>query len=608
MSPSRRREPSVPIARPADVSGQRNTRCDSPAFVLFVYVGIALLMTFPLALHWRSALPAGGADLWLNYWNFWWWKQSLLEWRSPLAWSPMLFHPLGVELRCHTHSAFNQMLAMPVNLVAGEAAAHNFCVFFQFTLSAFAAWLLVRDLTGNARAALLSGLIFAFFPHMMEQSLEHLNLISTGFMPLALLFLLRWHRSRRLGDALGLGACFGFCALCSWHLGILCSLVVVPAMIWFGWEAWRANAWPAYLRGAAAAAATAALLALPFAPLDGLVGANGCLKWPADRGIDPTYLLTPHYANPVAGPLVSERYAHRPYGIGFVCYLGFAPLGLAALAVWARLRRCATPPLRGWLVLFAGALVLALGSRLIWDNVVREGVLLPFFAIFRKLPVLEHIRVAHRLMVLVGLALAVLAGHGAAFAFAALRPGWRRWALPLTAILLLAEYSWLPYPILPVEHSPLLKEIRARPGAVLSVPFLQRPREVRNQVAQTVHGRPIAGGYLSIPHHPLREFYLTEPALAAFAKTPPAGARVDVPRLRELGFATLVIHKQSRESVREEALKRIRRTDILAFRPATVLGGVPDSTIAGIRRQLDQVLGGAALEDDRLAVYFLDDS
>ena len=597
----------MPIARPANVPGQRNTRCESPAVVLFVYVGIALLMTFPLALHWRSALPDGGGDVWQTYWNFWWWKQSLLEWRSPF-WSPLLFHPFGVDLRCHTHSAFNQILAMPVNLAAGEAAAHNFCVFFQFTLSAFAAWLLVRDLTGNPGAAFLGGLIFAFFPHTMEQSLEHLNLISTGFLPLTLFFLLRWRRSRRLGDAIGFGASFGFCALCSWHLGIMCSLVGVPTMIWFGWEAWRANAWPAYLRGAAAAAAAAALLVLPFAPLDGLVGANGCVKWAVKRGVDPTYLLTPHYANPVAGPLVSERYAHRPYpAVGFVCYLGFAPLGLAAFAVWARLRRRATPPLRGWLALFAGALVLALGSPLIWDNVVRESVLLPF-AIFRKLPLLEHVRVANRFMVLVGLALAVLAGHGAAFAFAAWRPGWRRWALPLTAILLLAEYSWLPYPLLPVEHSPLLREIRARPGAVLNVPFLQRPRSVRNQVAQTVHGRPIAGGYLSVPHHRLREFYLTQPALADFAKTPPAGARVDVPRLRELGFATLVIHKQSRESAREEALKRTRRTDILAFRRASLLGGVPDRTIAGIRRQLDQVLGGAALEDDRLAVYFLDDS
>lgn len=83
---------------------------------------------------------------------------------------------------------------------------------------------------------------------------------------------------------------------------------------------------------------------------------------------------------------------------------------------------------------------------------------------------------------------------------------------------------------------------------------------------------------------------------------------MDVPRLRELGFATLVIHKQSQESARAEALQRTARTDILAFRRADLLGGVPDSTIANIRSQLDQALGGAALEDDQLAIYFLDDA
>ena len=455
-------------------------RYDSVAFVLPIYFGLTLLMTFPLVLNWRSALPDGGSDLWLNYWNFWWWKQSLLEWRSPF-WSSVLFHPFGVDLRCHTHSAFNQILAMPVNLAAGEAAAYNFCVFFQLTLAAFAAWLLVRHVTGNAGAAFLAGLIFAFLPYTMDQSLEHLNLVSTGFLPLVLFFLLRWRRSWRIRDALGFGACFGLNALCSWHLGILASLVVAPGIILSGWKARRSggNTMRAYVRGVLAAGAVGALLMLPFVPLDGFTETNGCVKWRTVRGIDPTFLLTPSYANPVVGPIVSERYVRRAYtAVGFVCYLGFIPLGLAAAAGFANFRR-----VRGWLALFAVAMVLAVGSPLIWDGVVRESVVLPF-ELVRELPVVKHLRVAHRFMALVGLALAVLAGYGAVSALKALPPGWRRCALPVAAVVLLTEYSWLPYPIRTVEHSPLLQEVAARPGAVLDVPFFRRPHNVRNQVAQ----------------------------------------------------------------------------------------------------------------------------
>ena len=624
---------------PAQPSGYGQMRSESPVFALLMFLafcGLALLMTFPLALHWRDALPEGGHDLWLNYWNLWWWKRSLLEWRSPFE-SLALFHPFGVDLRCHTHSIFNQVLAMPVNLAFGEAAAYNFCVFFQRALSAFATWLLVRHVTGNRSAAFFAGLIFGFFPYAMERSLEQLNLTSTGFLPLVLFFLLRWRRSRRFGDAVGFGACFGLNALCSWHLGILCSLVVAPAVLLWGWQAWRANTWRPYVRGALAAAGIGALLTVPVAPLDAFVGAENCAKGPVNRGIDPAFLVTPSYANPIAGTLVAEQYAARALFGGpprqVVCYLGFVALGLATLAVCTRFRR-----LRGWLALFAVSLVLAFGNLLIWDGVVREDVPLPF-AVTTKLPILEHIRIAHRFMPLAGLALAVLAAHGV-FALTALSPRWRRCALPLAAGLLLAEYSWLPYPLRPVEHSPLLQEIAARPGAVLDVPFLQRTFTVRNQVAQTVHGRPIAGGYASMPQFRQRERYVAEPALTALAclkgddlrnasdlaagtrggatlraprhavgRCPPrTDAPLDIPRLRELGFSTLVIHKQSYESARQEALKRTPRTDFLAFRRATLLGGVSDRAIAGVRSQLDAALGGAALEDDQLAIYFLDES
>ena len=649
MTPARHRGLRAFFALPANPSGYGQMRSESPVFALLMFLafsGLALLMTFPLALHWRDALPGGDNDVWQNYWNFWWWKQSLLEWHSPF-WSSALFHPFGVELRCYTHSVFNQVLAMPVNLVLGEAAAHNFCVFFQRALSAFAAWLLVRELTGNRSAALLGGLIFGFFPYAMERSLEQLNLTSTGFLPLVLFFLLRWRRSRRLGDAVGFGACFGLNALCSWHLGILCSLVVAPALLLWGWRAWRANTWRPYVRGTLGAAGIGALLTVPVAPLGGFLGAEGCVKGAVVRGIDPTHLLTPSYANPIAGALVSQQYANRAdghAGLGerprtpprlVVCYLGFVPLGLATLAVLARFRR-----LRGWFALFAASLVLALGSPLVWDGVVREGVLLPF-AVVRKLPVLEHLRVADRFMPLAGLALAVLAAHGAMLASTALLPRWRRCALPLAAGLLLVEYSWLPYPLRPVEHSPLLKEIAGRPGAVLDVPFLQRPATVRNQVAQVIHGRPIAGGYVTVPQLDLRARYVAEPALTALAcltgddhdasslatgaevaewTRPPArrmrapagcppgtDAPLDIPRLRELGFGTLVIHKQSYESEREEALRQTPRTDVLAFRRARLRGGVSDRAIAGIRSQLDAALGGAALEDDQLAIYFLEE-
>ncbi len=563
--------------------------------VLLLYLGLTLLMTFPLVLSFRNALPAGSGDLWQNYWNFWWWKQCLLEAQNPLH-APVLFHPFGTDLVFHTHSPFNQIVAMPVNLLFGEAAAYNFCLFLALTLSGFGAYLLVRELTRSASAGFLAGLVFAYFPQTVEQTLEHLNLFSVQFIPLSLFFLLRWSRSLRTVHALAFGICFGLNSLCSWHLGLKLALVVLPWILWVAWK--TRERWRIYLRGVLAAAAVSALLALPvLAPMLVLIadGIDYYVKSPVLRGIDPTYLLTPTYANPLLGSWVQPKYVHRAYqASGFICYLGFVPLALAAVGVWRGPRRT-----YGWLALFVIALVLALGAQPLWNGSLLDSVTLPF-AWFRNVLFLENLRVANRFLLLAGLGLAVLAGYG-----------WKTlrnkpsWALPLTAALLLSEYSWLPYPVQSVEFSPLFQRITDRPGGVLDIPFHQRSRTVHNMVAQTIHGRPISGGYLSSYPSRTLEAVEREPALRRLAGVPEPGARVDIENLRQLGFSTVVVHKYRMESVRAAKLRAVGPGRLLERKRVLRLGGVPDEAVAAVRKQLDETLGGAVFEDEQLAVYFL---
>ena len=54
---------------------RRYSSLDNSYVAAAAYLFATLLMTFPLALSWRSALPAGDGDIWQNLWNLWWWKQ-----------------------------------------------------------------------------------------------------------------------------------------------------------------------------------------------------------------------------------------------------------------------------------------------------------------------------------------------------------------------------------------------------------------------------------------------------------------------------------------------------------------------------------------------------
>lgn len=585
----------APTRQPVPAFGA-NLLLDRGGPVLALYFALTVVMTLPLALYWRTSMPAGAGDLWQNYWNLWWWKKCLVGGLNPLH-SPVLFFPAGADLVFHTHSPFNQILAMPVNLAFGEAAAYNFCVFFALTLSGFGTYLLVRELTGSAPAGFIAGLVFAYFPQTLEQTLEHLNLFSAQFIPLSLYYLVRWSKSRRTWDAVALGACFGLNSLCSWHLGLKLLFVVVP---WILWIAWRDRSqWKAVSRDIGAAAALAILLVLPLlVPMGSMIagGAEYFVKDPVSRGIDPSYLFTPTFANPIVGPLVESRYLDRAYqASGFICYLGLLPVALAGVAVWRRRTRMA-----GWLAIFTGGLILALGADVLWDGTRHDAIVLPFAA-FKFIPLIESLRVANRFLLLAGLGLAVLAGYG----WDSLRPR-PKWALPVAAILLLAEYSWLPFPTRKVELSPLLHQVAEQPGAVLDIPFHQRSRTVHNMANQTVHGRPISGGYLSSYPPQIDANLGNEPALKQLAGIPEPTAVVDVKRLHQLGFRTVVIHKNRAASVREQLLASVKESELLERKRVSRLGGVPDSTIASIRKQLDESTGGAALEDPELAIYFFD--
>ncbi|MDE0101021.1 MAG: glycosyltransferase family 39 protein [Bryobacterales bacterium] len=559
------------------------------------FLALALVATYPLALSWRTALPAGAGDLWQNYWNFWWWKQCLLQGTQPLH-SPLLFHPTGTDLIFHTHSPLNQALAMPVNLLFGQAAAYNFCLIFALTLTGLGTYLLAREITGDRPSALIAGLVFATFPNLVEQTLEHLNLFSVQFIPFALLYLVRWASSHQRSDALRLGTCFGLTALCGWHLGLKLALVCAPALAWICWR--QRPAVGSLVRQGGWAAGLALLIVLPFLlPLVGAIvgGAEYQVKPPVHRGIDASFLLTPPYGNPLFAGAVADRYLDRAYhAAGFVCYLGFLPLGLAALGTWRRWRQ-AWP----WLVLFASGLVLALGTDPYWDGARLEVGFLPF-ALLREIPLLESLRVANRFMLVAGLGLAVLAGLG----WSSLR-GVPWWTTALAAVLIFAEYSWLPFPVRTVNQSPLLANLSGGSGAVLDIPFHQRSRTVHNMAAQTVHGRPIGGGYLATYPPAVERRIAEEPALATLAGVPPPDAKVDVARLRELGFRAVVIHKYRADSFGQTSQREADPSDILEWKRVRILGGIPDATIAAIRKQLDAALGGAASEDRLIAVYLL---
>ena len=165
--------------------------------ILLLYTGLAVALTWPLILGITSNVPGDLGDSLLNMWILSWGAEHLprvlsgaLSWQQ--FWDANIFYPEPMSLAFSEH-LFGQVLQiLPIYWLTGNIIlCYNLLFISSFALSAFGAYLLVRDLTGNTRAALIAGLIYGFLPYRIA-SIPHLQVMSSQWMPFALYGLNRY--------------------------------------------------------------------------------------------------------------------------------------------------------------------------------------------------------------------------------------------------------------------------------------------------------------------------------------------------------------------------------------------------------------------------------
>ena len=114
--------------------------------VLITYLGLTIVMTWPMVLHLTDAIPGDGFDGWQNYWNLWWVKQALLILKTNPYFTDYLYAPTGVSLLFHTLNIFNALWTLPLQLNFGLTIAYNSVVLVSFTLAGYGGYLLSLDM------------------------------------------------------------------------------------------------------------------------------------------------------------------------------------------------------------------------------------------------------------------------------------------------------------------------------------------------------------------------------------------------------------------------------------------------------------------------------
>lgn len=112
-----------------------------------------------------------------------WTPWSILHGLNPLL-SNWMDYPKGFNLAANTSMPALGLLAAPVTWLAGAVASYNLLMWVSFPLSAFAAYWVLRRLSGSNLAALLGGLLYGFSPYMIGQGVAHLFLVFVPLPPL----------------------------------------------------------------------------------------------------------------------------------------------------------------------------------------------------------------------------------------------------------------------------------------------------------------------------------------------------------------------------------------------------------------------------------------
>lgn len=277
---------------------------------------------------------------------------------------------------------------------------------------------------------------------------------------------------------------------------------------------------------------------------DDYVAPPGFLRSAAE-GIDPVSLVGGNPFHPIWGDLVTRMYdAASANAVESTAWLGLAGIGIVSALVCVRGN---DESMRGrtrlWCVTALVFFVWSLGPylRVLGEN---TGLYLPA-ALLRLLPVVNNLRIPGRAIVMVYLSLGMLLAIAVAF-----MPWFqKKWRTAAVAAVVIVDFASWPLPLTPLPSPAVYEQLAALPaGGVLELPTGIRDGygahgafDHRALFHQSIHTKPIVGGFVARMSASLEQRYLESPlfgpllTLSASEELPAAVAA----RLRRDGPALL---------------------------------------------------------------------
>jgi hypothetical protein len=483
----------------------------------FFYWVVTLGFYWPRLRELDEHIIGDGGDGLAFLWNIWWLKQSLLQGHNPYF-TDMAFAPDGTPLIWHSLAVLPMSVIGLLDRWLPLVIAHNLVVMTAFPLAGLGAYLLCRHVTRDSVASFVGGLVFMLSPFLASKTLGHMNLLWGGllaYFALALLAATEPGSSNRWGPRLGLALTSLAIVLSNMHTAIFAANVTFWTFLWRGR---RSRRWRETTRDFARALWPTALATAPWAAI--VVSYAWLYDWLPHTSSsawfcpEPRSYLFPYTPTSLHSQWLRDQidFWEMAGQIELAVYLGVLVFPLCVAGLVLRRRE----PLARWAALLLVAyLVLSLGPVL---QHAREPIYigpiklyLPF-ALWRKLPLLGGIYQSGRYLLIVYAMMAIGLACGLAAMRERLAPWPRRIVVAAVAALVCLDFAFTPV----LSELPEVPQL-ADAGAVLD----PRMGSAHTMYYQTIHGRPLVGGYLARrPRHAVARYESTPGIAWLFARDP----------------------------------------------------------------------------------------
>src|SRR5262245_12187325 len=194
------------------------------------YLAVAVVFTWPLALHLNSAFPGDPAgDTGVYVWNLWVFRHQILAHHTlPFVTREILtLDQPAVPLTLHNYTTFADVLAFPLIGWLGTVTAFNLLMLGSLTGTAYAMFVYALRRTRDAGAAFIAGLLFGFNPFMIARSSAHFSLAQAAPLPIFGLLLFEIFQRPTTLKAACAGLVVAWAFLCDPYYAVYCLMMAV---------------------------------------------------------------------------------------------------------------------------------------------------------------------------------------------------------------------------------------------------------------------------------------------------------------------------------------------------------------------------------------------